>query len=393
MTRPRRFLVRMTVFLLAVAAAAAALYQAIIPAFLANPALNGLILGVLLVGVGLNIRNIARLGPEVDWINTFRRSEDDAPVTSSTQRQPRLLSPMATMLAEHKGRSKATLSAPAMRSLLDGIGSRLDEERDLARYFIGLSIFLGLLGTFWGLLQTVGSISDVINSLEITGQQEMSAMFGQLKQGLEGPLQGMGTAFSSSLFGLTGSLILGFMDLQAGQAQNAFFNDLEEWLSGITKLGAGGGGGDGDQSVPFYIQALLEQTAESIDELQRTIARGEDTRASGMSSQRELIDRLTTLTDMMRAEQQVLLKVAEGQVELRSFLGRMTESMITMQAPTSAPVIDDNTRNHIRNMDVSIGRLVDESSRGRDEAVKEIRSEIKLLARTLAAIADESRKS
>jgi hypothetical protein len=382
----------MTVFLLAVAAAAAALYQAIIPAFLANPALNGLILGVLLVGVGLNIRNIARLGPEVDWINTFRR-EDDAPVASSTQRQPRLLSPMATMLAEHKGRSKATLSAPAMRSLLDGIGSRLDEERDLARYFIGLSIFLGLLGTFWGLLQTVGSISDVINSLEITGQQEMSAMFGQLKQGLEGPLKGMGTAFSSSLFGLTGSLILGFMDLQAGQAQNAFFNDLEEWLSGITKLGGGGGGGDGDQSVPFYIQALLEQTAESIDELQRTIARGEDNRASGMTSQRELIDRLTTLTDMMRAEQQVLLKVAEGQVELRSFLGRMTESVTNLQAPASAPVMDDSTRSHIRNMDVSMSRLVEESSRGRDEMVKEIRSEIKLLARTLAAIADESRKS
>jgi hypothetical protein len=382
----------MTVFLLAVAAAAAALYQAIIPAFLANPALNGLILGVLLVGVGLNIRNIARLGPEVDWINTFRR-EDDAPVASSTQRQPRLLSPMATMLAEHKGRSKATLSAPAMRSLLDGIGSRLDEERDLARYFIGLSIFLGLLGTFWGLLQTVGSISDVINSLEITGQQEMSAMFGQLKQGLEGPLKGMGTAFSSSLFGLTGSLILGFMDLQAGQAQNAFFNDLEEWLSGITKLGGGGGGGDGDQSVPFYIQALLEQTAESIDELQRTIARGEDNRASGMTSQRELIDRLTTLTDMMRAEQQVLLKVAEGQVELRSFLGRMTESVTNLQAPASTPVMDDSTRSHIRNMDVSMSRLVEESSRGRDEMVKEIRSEIKLLARTLAAIADESRKS
>jgi hypothetical protein len=242
-------------------------------------------------------------------------------------------------------------------------------------------------------LQTVGSISDVINSLEITGQQEMSAMFGQLKQGLEGPLKGMGTAFSSSLFGLTGSLILGFMDLQAGQAQNAFFNDLEEWLSGITKLGGGGGGGDGDQSVPFYIQALLEQTAESIDELQRTIARGEDNRASGMTSQRELIDRLTTLTDMMRAEQQVLLKVAEGQVELRSFLGRMTESVTNLQAPASAPVMDDSTRSHIRNMDVSMSRLVEESSRGRDEMVKEIRSEIKLLARTLAAIADESRKS
>ncbi len=392
MTRPRRFLVRMMVFLLAVAGAAAALSQAIVPAFMANPALNGLIVGVLVIGVALNIRNVGRLGPEVNWVNSFRR-EESATVSSAT-RQPRLLASMANMLAEHKGRSRVSLSAPAMRSLLDGISSRLDEERDLARYFIGLSIFLGLLGTFWGLLQTVGSISDVINSLEITGQQDMSAMFSQLKHGLEGPLQGMGTAFSSSLFGLTGSLILGFMDLQAGQAQNAFFNDLEEWLSGITKLSSGGGAGDGDQSVPFYIQALLEQTAESINELQRTIARGEDNRTSGMNSQRDLVDRLTSLTDMMRAEQQVLLKVAEGQVELRSFLGRMTETLSTLHAPAHvpAPVIDDSTRSHIRNMDVSMGRFLDESSRGRDEAVKEIRSEIKLLARTLAAIADESRK-
>jgi hypothetical protein len=382
----------MMVFLLAVAGAAAALSQAIVPAFMANPALNGLIVGVLVIGVALNIRNVGRLGPEVNWVNGFRR-EESATVSSAT-RQPRLLASMANMLAEHKGRSRVSLSAPAMRSLLDGISSRLDEERDLARYFIGLSIFLGLLGTFWGLLQTVGSISDVINSLEITGQQDMSAMFSQLKHGLEGPLQGMGTAFSSSLFGLTGSLILGFMDLQAGQAQNAFFNDLEEWLSGITKLSSGGGAGDGDQSVPFYIQALLEQTAESINELQRTIARGEDNRTSGMNSQRDLVDRLTSLTDMMRAEQQVLLKVAEGQVELRSFLGRMTETLSTLHAPAHvpAPVIDDSTRSHIRNMDVSMGRFLDESSRGRDEAVKEIRSEIKLLARTLAAIADESRK-
>jgi hypothetical protein len=382
----------MMVFLLAVAGAAAALSQAIVPAFMANPALNGLIVGVLVIGVALNIRNVGRLGPEVNWVNGFRR-EESATVSSAT-RQPRLLASMANILAEHKGRSRVSLSAPAMRSLLDGISSRLDEERDLARYFIGLSIFLGLLGTFWGLLQTVGSISDVINSLEITGQQDMSAMFSQLKHGLEGPLQGMGTAFSSSLFGLTGSLILGFMDLQAGQAQNAFFNDLEEWLSGITKLSSGGGAGDGDQSVPFYIQALLEQTAESINELQRTIARGEDNRTSGMNSQRDLVDRLTSLTDMMRAEQQVLLKVAEGQVELRSFLGRMTETLSTLHAPAHvpAPVIDDSTRSHIRNMDVSMGRFLDESSRGRDEAVKEIRSEIKLLARTLAAIADESRK-
>lgn len=391
MTRPHRFMVRMTIFLATVAAIAAALAHGILPAFLANPALNGLIFGVLFIGITLNFRNVLRLNPEVKWIESFRRDETAAVSSTMTAPPPRLLAPMATMLNEHKGRSRFSISAPAMRSLLDGIGSRLEEERDLARYFIGLSIFLGLLGTFWGLMQTVGTISDVINSLEVSGQQEMAAMFSQLKQGLGGPLHGMGTAFSSSMFGLTGSLILGFLDLQAGQAQNAFYNDLEEWLSGVTKLTSGGGDGGGDQSVPVYIQALLEQTAESIDELQRSIARGEDNRSAGLAYQRDLIDRLTTLTDQMRAEQQVLLKMAESQVEMKGLLSRLTEAITSMRTPTAGG-IDDATRSHIRNMDVSLNRLVDDTNRGRDDAVKDIRSEIKLLARTLAAIADDNRR-
>lgn len=388
MTRPRRYLVRMTIFLVAVLAVVGVLSPAVAPAFMANPVLNGLILGILVVGVALNLRNVTRLNREVNWIERFSR--DQAAVSSDPEHAPRLLAPMATMLRDHQGRGRFTLSAPAMRSLLDGIASRLDEERDLSRYFIGLSIFLGLLGTFWGLLQTVGAISDVIGTLDIAGQRDLTEMFGNLKAGLEGPLDGMGTAFSSSLFGLSGSLILGFLDLQTGQAQNTFFNDLEDWLSAVTRLSSGyAGSGDGDQSVPAYIQALLEQTAESIDELQRTIARGEEGRATALAYQRDLLDRLSTLTDQMRAEQQVLLKMAESQVEMRTLITRLTE----VATSEGRGAIDDTTRSHIRNMDVALGRLVDDAARGRDEAVKEIRSEIKLLARTIAAIADEGRRS
>lgn len=385
MNPPRRFLLRMVVFLVAVLGVAAALSPAVVPAFMANPALNGLILGVLLIGIALNIRQVVLLRPEVAWIEQFRRDQDS--VATSSDAGPRLLAPMATMLAEHKGRGRFMLSAPAMRSMLDGIAARLDEARDISRYFIGLSIFLGLLGTFWGLLQTIDSIAAVIGGMDFTPGNDITAVLANLQDGIEAPLQGMGTAFSSSLFGLAGSLILGFLDLQSGQAQNAFFTDLEDWLSGITRLSSGVGDGGGDQSVPAYIQALLEQTAESIDELQRTLARGEENRGAALAYQRDLVDRLSTLTDQMRAEQQVLLKMAEGQVELRQSLARFGEALARPQASA----IDDASRGHLRNMDVALQRLADEAQRGRDEAVREIRSEIKLLARTIAAIAEEER--
>ena len=193
------------------------------------------------------------------------------------------------MLADRHGRM--TLSAVSLRSVLDGIGSRLDESRDLSRYMIGLLIFLGLLGTFWGLLQTVTSVGGVIGDLSVANQ-DMLGVFDNLKGGLEAPLEGMGTAFSSSLFGLAGSLVLGFLDLQASQAQNRFYNEAEEWLSSYTRLSGGTLGLDGDQSVPAYVSALLEKTADSLEELQRTLARGEEQRASSSANLLSLTERL-----------------------------------------------------------------------------------------------------
>lgn len=373
MTRPQRFLMRMILFLIAVGGVAVLLFLPLREAFLANIPLNGLILGVLLLGIIFNFRQVGMLYPEAAWIESFSQNQ---PVVSQAK-PPRLLAPMATMLGEKRGALK--LSALAMRSLLDGIASRLDESRDISRYTIGLLIFLGLLGTFWGLLETVSSISDVIGSLSVAGG-DINTVFQNLKEGLEAPLNGMGTAFSSSLFGLAGSLVLGFLDLQAGQAQNRFYNDLEDWLSNFTNLPSGGFGGDGEQSVPAYVQALLEQTAESLENLQRTLTQGEEARIQSSRHTMALTEKLSVLTDQMKAEQNLLVKLAENQAELKPVLSKLAE-----QGGKSGGAIDDATRSHIRNMDIYLARFVEDAAKGRTDAVSQIRSEIKLLARTIAA--------
>ena len=246
MTGSRRYLGRMLAFLVAVGVVIGVLWPALKGAFVANPGLNGLILGVLVLGIVYNFRQVVQLTREVNWIENYRTGRPGISVQSA----PRLLAPMAAMLGERK--SQFSLSALSLRSVLDGISARLDESRDISRYMIGLLIFLGLLGTFWGLLETINSVGSVIGGLT-AGDGDFSAVFGKLKQGLQAPLAGMGTAFSSSLFGLAGSLVLGFLELQAGQAQNRFFNDLEDWLSGQTRLSSGSLSFEGgDQAVPAF---------------------------------------------------------------------------------------------------------------------------------------------
>ena len=384
MTRPQRHLVRMIFFLVAFAAVAALLYAPLKGAFLANSVFNGMILGVLLLGIVYIFRQVLLLYPEVAWIERFRRSQPGP----STQAPPRLLGPMATMLGEREGR--VSLSTLSLRSLLDSISSRLDESRDISRYMIGLLIYLGLLGTFWGLLQTVASTAGGIAMLRESagGGGDLGILVNDFLRGLEGPLEGMGTAFSSSLFGLAGSLVLGFFDLQAGQAQNRFYNDLEEWLSGLTRLSSGGAlVAEGDQPVPAYIQALLEQTADSLENLQRAMTRGEESRIAVDGNLTALIERLATLTDQMRTEQGLMAKLAENQTDLKSVLSRLADV-----ASQGGLGLDESTRTHIRNLDVYMTRLFEELSQGRTQAVQDIRSEIKLLARTIAASAEQKQR-
>ena len=229
LSSPQPFLWRMVIFLIIAGFIAAILYPQVRSAFMSNPGLNGLIIGVQVIGIAFAFRMVVRLFPEVNWVNSFRVADPGLEVA----RPPVLLAPMATMLRDRIGRMM--LTAPAMRSILDSIAMRLDESREISRYLIGLLVFLGLLGTFWGLLETVSSVGRTISSLD-TGAADSSVIFEDLKAGLQAPLSGMGTAFSSSLFGLAGSLVLGFLDLQAGQAQNRFYTDLEDWLDTVTDL-------------------------------------------------------------------------------------------------------------------------------------------------------------
>lgn len=374
MTSPRRYLTRMIVFVLAVAAVAGALYAPLLDAFHANPPLNGLIVGVLVLGIAYSFRQVMTLRREVNWIVNVRTGRPGI----SVQAAPRLLAPLAAILGEQTRRFR--LSALALRSLLDGISARLDEQRDIARYTIGLLIFLGLLGTFWGLLQTIDSVGGVIAGLSVGGDSDLNAVFTNLKAGLQAPLAGMGTAFSSSLFGLAGSLVLGFLELQASQAQNRFFNDLEDWLAGQTRLSSGSGAGiDQDQAIPAYVQALLEQTADSLESLQRTIARGEESRISANQSMAALAENLSALTDQMRAEQALMEQLAEGQLELRPVLAKLAETR-------PGANFDDNLQQHIRNIDVHLAQLMEQLASGRSEMVQELRTEIRVLSRTIAAI-------
>lgn len=375
MTRPQRYLIRMFLFLIAVGAAGFLLFGQLQGAFFANPALNGLILGVLLIGIINNFRQVIMLNPEVKWIEDFKSLRTS---TSSTQ-EPRLLAPMAAMLREKDG-FDFTLSALSTRSLLDGIATRLEEHRDLSRYNIGLLIFLGLLGTFWGLLNTVGSVGDVISNMTIGTGGDLSVVFNDLKRGLEAPIAGMGTAFSSSLFGLAGSLVLGFLDLQTGQAQNRFYTDLEDWLASQTRLSSGAlSEGIGDQSVPAYVQALLEQTADSLEKLQRTMTKSEEGKNAVNTQIMTLTSKLGALSDTMHTEQALMAKLAEGHIAQKALLEKL------VNGSGGAGGMDEQSKTHLRNIDLYTQRLVQELNSGREESITQIRQEIRLLARTIAA--------
>jgi hypothetical protein len=299
--KPTVHLVHMAVFALVVAVLAAVLYPAIKSAFLANPGLNGLIIATLLLGLGYAFRMVWRLTPEVSWVNSFRLGENNE------LPQPVLLGPIANLLGDSSGRTM--LSPQTMRSLLDSLASRLDESRDLLRYLVGLLIFLGLLGTFWGLLDTVSSVGEAIRNLDVSAAQS-SSVFEELKSGLQRPLGGMGISFSSSLFGLAGSLILGFMDLKAAQAQNRFYHGFEDWLSTITDVGIGD---TASAAAPSYVRMDMQNLQRAVDKLGQHIElnklqgkmAGEPNGAASETIE-QLAEAVASLVTQMREEQKMV---------------------------------------------------------------------------------------
>lgn len=321
---PRVYLVHMMVFTLVVAILAAVLYSPMQRAFLANPGLNAVIIASLLFGMFHSYRMVWRLFPEIGWVNDFRISEPGA----ATGNQPRLLAPMAMLLRD---RQATVLSPLSMRSLLDSLASRLDESRDLLRYLVGLLIFLGLLGTFWGLLETVSSVSDAIRALDVTAAQS-GTVFEDLKIGLEGPLKGMGLSFSSSLFGLAGSLILGFLDLKASQAQNRFYNDLEDWLSTITDIAAGGGA---QAAASPYLRLDLQNLQRGLDKIGGALEGVKGGNGAGPADRQaieQLADAVAGLVQQMREEQKMVRQWAQSQQVQQNEIQRLL-IRATGQAP------------------------------------------------------------
>jgi hypothetical protein len=308
LSSPRIFLVRMLVFLVLCGLIGFVLQRQIVNAFMANPWLNGLIVAVLLIGIILSFLRVIRLFPEVSWVNSFRRADPGVAVA----RAPTLLAPMAAILGgERVGR--VAISAQTMRAFLDSLATRLDEARDISRYLTGLLVFLGLLGTFWGLIETVGSVGGIINNLNVGGDAD--TVFNGLKEGLAAPLGGMGISFSSSLFGLAGSLVLGFLDLQTSQAQNRFYTNFEDWLATtVEDLGAAGGTGG---TLPAGITEAIERLRLSVGDA----GSGKATTAAMAN----LAEAIQGLVQHMRAEQQMIRDWADAQAKLNSDIRRFME--------------------------------------------------------------------
>lgn len=326
LTPPGLFLVRMLVFLTLVAFLTVILHEQLTTAIMNNPGLNGLIIGVLFIGIIYSFRQVVRLYPEIRFVNAFRISD---PGLASTH-QPVLLAPMATMLRDRTG--ALSLSTVSMRTIMDSISSRLDEARDTGRYMVGLLVFLGLLGTFWGLLETIQSVGGAISALDTS--TETVTVFDELKAGLAAPLKGMGTAFSSSLLGLSGSLIIGFLELQANHAQNRFYNELEEWLSGITELTPGAS--SATEIASRQLLSAVYEMQRAVDDLSARLQENGGPRPPSDPGAdqpvRDLARGVNQLVTQMRKEQKVVREwvdeQAAQQTEVTSVLRELAQSML-----------------------------------------------------------------
>ncbi|HME29699.1 MAG TPA: flagellar motor protein MotA [Pseudolabrys sp.] len=317
LSSPRIFLVRMLVFVILVGLITFVLHKQIEVAFMANPGLNALIIGVLAIGIVLSLRQVLRLYPEIAWVNNFRLADPGLAV----ERAPVLLAPMATILGSRVGRM--AMSSQLMRGILDSIATRLDEARDISRYMTGLLVFLGLLGTFWGLIETVGSVGAVIQGLKASG--DSGSMFDSLRDGLAAPLSGMGISFSSSLFGLAGSLVLGFLDLQSSQAQNRFYTELEDWLSTTVYDQA---------SEPALATGVSGEVRSAIERLRGAVDQVESGK-SASAAMANLAEAIQGLVHHMRTEQQMIRDWVDSQAAQQREIKKLLEVLVREHAKVS----------------------------------------------------------
>jgi hypothetical protein len=373
-----RYFIRMIAFLGMMGGLMSVLHQPLLTAFRNNIPLNTVIFVTLGLGIGLIFYRLYRLQQEQLWLEGYERGEERFPGMPT----PKILLPLSIALGESQ--HNPPLSTLTLRSILSSVEARLDETRDAPRYIVGLLIFLGLLGTFWGLSQTIGAIAGVITGLEVDAANVKDS-FQTLKQGLQAPLMGMGTAFSTSMFGLAGSLVLGFLDLQVTKAAGSLYHNLEDHLTGLSRITSDSGAIAANHSGPAYLHGLLEQTAECMAQLQGVMHRNEDNRSSVLQSLNAVGEKLSMLTEQMVSQQVLLKKMAQGHVDLQKQLEHFT----VLAGTPAFQGADDGVKQYLRNLDATTLRLLEELIEGRARGIQELRGEIRLVARTISALADQ----
>lgn len=372
-TQPVRQLVLMLLVLVAVAAGAWVAFPRVAPVFLANLWLNGFIAIVFVIGIAACFWQVVQIYSSVGWIEGFARERPGFRFT----RAPRLLASLAALL---RSRGKTMqISAASTRSILDSVATRIDEARDITRYIVNLLIFLGLLGTFFGLATTVPAVVETIRSLAPSDNETGMEVFNRLMTGLESQLDGMGIAFSSSLLGLAGSLVVGLLELFASHGQNRFYRELEEWLSSITRLGfsadsEGEGGGTADLGA---VAQLAEHMAERMDALQEFLLemRGEDRLGDMAGAIRELTDKL----EGGQGTASALTRLGQSQQRLADLL----EAQAQTGGGGGGGGVDAESKMRLRSMDVQLLRILEEMSAGRQESIAELRADIQALTRAV----------
>ncbi len=368
-TQPVRQIVSMVLVLVLAGAGAVLALPRVLPVFQANPYLNGFIFFVFVIGVLACFWQVIQLAGSVRWIERFVSGDRE-----QTRSAPQLLAPLASLLRSRAERMQ--LGATSTRSILDSVATRIDEEREITRYIVNLLIFLGLLGTFYGLATTVPAVVETIRSLAPQEGEEAIGVFNRLMSGLEAQLGGMGVAFASSLMGLTGSLIVGLLELFAGHGQNRFYRELEEWLSSFTRVGFSSGEEGGSTGSDVMV-TVLDQMAEQMDVLHATFRQSDEGRAALDRKLGELIDGIAQMND--RLDQSDATAVALDRVA--GAQDRLTE-LLRDHGPGEG--IDAESRMRLRSIDVQMLRILEEISAGRQESLAELRKDIDRLVRAFA---------
>ncbi|MCD9149579.1 biopolymer transporter ExbB [Pseudophaeobacter flagellatus] len=349
----------------------------VLPVFQANPWLNGFIVIVFVIGVLACFWQVAQLVGSVRWIESFASGG-----THGDKRAPSLLAPLAALLRSRAARMQ--LGSSSTRSILDSVAQRVDEEREITRYIVNLLIFLGLLGTFYGLATTVPAVVDTIRSLAPQEGEESIAVFNRLMTGLEAQLGGMGVAFASSLLGLAGSLIVGLLELFAGHGQNRFYRELEEWLSSFTRVSFSSGeeGSGGETGV---VSEVLDTMAEQMDALQAMFAQNAESRAEIDSKLSNLVDVISDMNarqDQSTSVANALERVAVGQ-----------ETLTEIMRAHGDVGMDAESRMRLRSIDVQMLRILEEISAGRQESLAELRKDIDLMVKAFAVPRGRGRRT